>query len=166
MRAHDHMADAAVEHVPELVNSSPSFSGAELFQEWLLPNITTTYTGDISGAVAANGSFLVGPLVEVPTVLGLQGEFNVSLDVTSDGFVFDFTTKGDPVNFNILDFNGVHVADDTGSLPDLTGVDIAPDSTLGGLDSSRITWGADDVWIDFSGLVFQSGDTLHLTFDF
>jgi hypothetical protein len=86
MQADDHMADAAVQHVPDLVSASPSFSGAELFEEWLLPNITTPYTGDISGAVAANGSFVVGPSVEVETVLGLEGEFNVSLDVTSDSF--------------------------------------------------------------------------------
>jgi hypothetical protein len=60
----------------------------------------------------------------------------------------------------------VHVADQTGSLPDITGVHIASDSTLDGFDSSRITWDANGVWINFTGLVFENGDSVHLTFDF
>jgi hypothetical protein len=75
---------------------------------------------------------------------------------------FNFVTDGDPVNFNILSFNGVHVSDMYDTAPSFLGVSIASADGLTDFGASDIAFDANNIWIDFAGSVFANGAALTL----
>ena len=59
-------------------------------------------------------------------------------------------------------FDGIHVQDSTGSIPNFASVNVNPGSSIPGFDSSRITFDADNIYVDLGGLDFQPGQRFTL----
>lgn len=57
---------------------------------------------------------------------------------------------GGPVTFAIGAFNGYRFSDENGTIPDITGVTINPDTNLAGFDASRIFFDANTVRINIA----------------
>ena len=110
--------------------------------QYLNPDIDTIYQG-------FDYDYVVGPSVEVERIVGTQ--MNVDLSDTTVLFTFDFFA---PFSSGGT-FNGVHIEDTTGTIADLTSVTLTanPGTTLPpGFGTSRVTWDADNIYVDFGGL--------------
>ncbi len=126
--------------------ASAGLVGQTIGIEYIFPDITTVYQ-DL-------GSNLVG--TDGPTTF--PGYFDFSFTdssvITSN---FQFAS-----NWTVTDFNGFHLYDFNGTAPAFTSVTINSLSNMAGLDASRITFDADNIYVNWNGLDFDAGTFVQL----
>ncbi|MGH9723051.1 MAG: PEP-CTERM sorting domain-containing protein [Bryobacteraceae bacterium] len=126
-----------------LAASSSSVVKATLLGETVrltheLPNVGAIFGGPID--------VVVGPGVEAPLFIGI---YSVDLDDTDVLVTFPNSCCG---GFGNTAFNGLHMFDVNGTIGDILSVTINPATLLAGFNASRITFDANNIYVNFAGL--------------
>lgn len=109
--------------------------GHTIGAQYLLPDIGTVNND--------HGTAVVGPGVEF--FLGdVSQDLSDSQITLSRAVGISFVTAGS--------FNGWRYYDALGTMPDITGVTVNGSSTFPGFDNSRITFDANNIWLNFANL--------------
>jgi hypothetical protein len=129
--------------------AAPLLLGQTVQYQYLFPCITCNY------ANAASGNYLVGAGVEVPNIVDTRG----TLDISDANLYFDFTSAS---SFTVAEFNGFRIRDIFGFIPSFTGVSINGATNMVGFDATRITFDADNIWVNWTGLAFNANTVVSL----
>lgn len=122
-------------------NASAGLSGHTLGVETQFPNI-----GDICCGAA---NVVVGAGVELPTGSFPSYNSNAFVDA-SDAQIIYGQTAG--TSYVPAAFNGFHFFDVFATIDDIIGVTIDPSTDLSGFDASRLSFDADNIYINMQGL--------------
>lgn len=109
-------------------------NGQTLGAHYLYPNI-----GDIYSDL---GTAVVGAGVEFSV-------FGVALDASDTQITM---SRAGSITFSAGTFNGWRFYDALGTMPAITGVTVNGVTTISGFDNSRITFDANNVWVNFVNL--------------
>ena len=100
----------------------------------------------------------------------VDGPFDYTVGVSPDrAFFFVATNVGDTnitattkfnTSFNSAPFNGIRLHDFYGTVSSFTGASVNVSSNVAGFDNSRVTFDADNVYLNFQGLHF-TGDGVY-----
>ena len=118
------------------------FDGKMVSVEYLWPDINTQLKDDGNAVVGAGVEFTM--LSDVP----------ITLDISDTQLRSTFGFSG---GFNDELFNGYHISDINNTIDPFTSVSIDPLINMVGFDLSRVTFDADNIWVNWQGL--QSIDT-------
>lgn len=129
------LAGLATSHAQEL------FDGKTVGYQYLFPNIGDVYTGNST-------SFVVGGGVELAGLYG--SNTHATVDVSDTNILIGY--YGSANWSNDATFNGFRIYDINGTLPDFTSVTINPATTMPGLDAGRISFDANNIWVNWQGL--------------
>lgn len=139
------LASFAASHAQEL------FEGKTVGYQYLFPNIGTVYAGNST-------SFAVGDGVELA---GLYGpDSHATVDVSDTNILIDYYSSANWSND--ATFNGFRIYDINGTLPDFTSVTINPTTNMPGLDAGRISFDANNIWVNWQGLIATSNTVVSL----
>ena len=128
---------------------------------------TTLYghTVQVSHDDPVEGTFLSGPFdvvvndtVEVPSLVGFY-----SADISDTNIFLDFTQF--PVSsgtFTGDTFNGFHLFDVNGTIASFLTVTINNATNVAGLDASRVSFDADNIYVNFAGLTVTPASRVSL----
>lgn len=125
--------------------------------------IGNTVTGehlfpDLLSPPADTANALVGGGVEFPGFVG--GFYDVDVADTNLLLTFGITTSANPATFN-----GFHLFDTNSTIDAISGVSIASNGWAG-FDASRISFDANNIWINMQSLSFNVQDALSLDVSF
>lgn len=131
------------------VQAATLFEGKEIVYAYLFPNQATPF------------------FIEAPMLIGPGPERNdlyaggpeTVLDISDTNILIEWPNEH---TFNPADFSGILIWDFYNVLPAFSSVTINPVSTLTDFDSSRISFDADRIYINFQGLVGPPGEILSL----
>ena len=94
---------------------------------------------------------LVGPGVEIS---GFPvGDPRTNMDFSDKNIYITYNSASSWVDVN---FNGFHVFDLNGAISDITSVIINAATNMSGLDASRITFDANNIYVNWQGLGFDT----------
>lgn len=111
---------------------------------YLFPTISTVYGSP------ADGNYVVGAGVEIPNgfCCGFEGTLNLSdTNILADFIASTFYTG--------TSFNGFRISDVNSTIGDFTGVTINGLTNMVGFDASRVTFDANNIWVNWQGLAFN-----------
>jgi len=118
--------------------------GQTVSYTYFFPDSSSTYFS------TANGNYVVGAGVEIPD--GFCCNFEGSLDLSDTNILADFHGNS---SYTGSAFNGFRISDVFGTIAPFTGVSINAATNMGGLDASRISFDADNIWVNWQGLFFD-----------
>lgn len=127
------------------------FIGKTVTGEHLFPDLSTPFE-TYSAAVGAGTEFAF---------------INMDGDNTTDDYTVDVADTSLTIamlfasTWNSTTFNGFHLADTTANVAAITGVTLGV-SAWTGFDASRITFDANNIWVNFQSLDFAAGDSVSL----
>ncbi len=133
--------------------ASAGFIGQTVGAEWLFPNAGTVLEGPLTAVVAG------GTSVEFPS--GFASIVGDSYDFKDAQITINQTVGG----FNTALFNGVRFFDPLNAIADITNVAINNGLTsYPGFNASRISFDANDIYVNFQGLADPGKLVLQVTF--
>lgn len=138
------MAVLALAVVAVIPAHATLLDGQTVHLTYEFPNQGTIYNGNAY-------DLLVGPGFEINNFPSPDHVVNVDFSDTNILTTFNFSSTFTPTAFN-----GFHVFDGLGLIPAFTSVTINPATTLAGLDGSRISFDADNIWVNWQGLAFNT----------
>lgn len=131
-------------------NANAAFlSGQTITYQYYFPNTSSPANG------AASGNYVVGSGVEVNNAFA---NF-VSVDISDTNILVNFSSIG---SFNDVSFNGFKISDTFGVIDDFTGISVNAATNMIGLDLSQITVFADEIWVNWAGLSFNTDTIISL----
>jgi len=134
------------------VGSLLSLAGAPAYATVLDgQTVRLTYEFPNVGTVLDTRDVVVGPGVEAPNFLASDPRTNVDFSDTNIYITYNSTAT-----WTSVAFNGFHVFDLFGTIPAFLSVTINGATTLAGLDASRITFDADNIFVNWQGLSFNN----------
>lgn len=104
---------------------------------------------------ADNGLKCVGAGVEVTNIVEGVG----TMDIFDDYILIDFTVGS---SFTPASFNGFRLRDVTSTIAPFTSVTIDPSTNMIGLDASRISFDADNIFVNWQSLSFSNETIVRL----
>jgi hypothetical protein len=122
--------------------SAAIFDGQTLQYQYYFSDLSSPYSN------ASNGNYVVGGGVEIANIVDGSG----TLDLQGDRFVANIT---DTSWFNTGAFNGFRITDINGTIADFTSFTFGSNTSLSG--APVLTWDANNLWANFSGLTFVPG---------
>ncbi len=117
--------------------------------QYLFPNPGSNYP------FADNGLKCVGPGVEVTNITDGVG----TMDIFDDYILIDFSQS---LSFTPASFNGFRLRDVTDTIAPFTSVTIDPITNMSGLDASRISFDADNIFVNWQSLSFSDRTIVRL----
>ena len=149
-RALGALATLVVSLVPSL--ASAQLTGHTLGAQWLSPDLATI--------VQTRPPAVVGPGIEFTLVAQAEGDFSDAQ------LLFRGIPGTGPIAWLPATFSGPRFYDVGGTVPDFVSVTLNPATNLPGFDLSRVTWNADEVFLNVQGLVQLPGEVVVLDFEF
>lgn len=128
--------------------ASALLNGKTVEYTYLFPTITSVYFSGV------NGNYAVGPGVEISS--GFCCDFEGSLDLSDKNILADFHAPG---GYSDGSFNGFRITDVFDAIDPFTSVSINAITNMVGFDASRVTFDANNIWVNWQGLGF-SPDTV------
>ncbi|AUZ83776.1 hypothetical protein [Methylophaga nitratireducenticrescens] len=125
---------------------SAFLTGQTLTYQYYFPTMSSPYSN------ADNGDVIVGAGIEVNNV----ADNMATLDISDTNLLIDFSSSS---YWNSSGFNGFKLTDTFGLIADFTSVSINPSTNMSGFDLSLITVLADEIWVNWQGLSFNT-DTI------
>lgn len=129
-------------------------SGKTVGFAYYKPDLGTSYA--YSGA----GNYVVGSGVEVANVV----DYLATMDVSDSNLLIAILPPprfaAATGNFLSAAFNGFVIYDALGTIDDFTSVTINAITNMAGFDSSRITFDANHIWVNWGGLSYTRGSTI------
>lgn len=119
-------------------SAQAGLDGQTIGAQTLYPNIGDVYL-DLGTAV-------VGAGVEFSS-------FDVSLDLSDSQITM---SRAGEITFSPGTFNGWRFYDAMGTMDAITGATVNPATTVAGFDNSRVTFDADNIWVNFVDLTDAS----------
>lgn len=118
--------------------------GKTVSYQYLFPNISSNYPS------GANGNYVVGAGVEISQgfCCGFEGQLNISDTNLLATFIASSSYTSDS-------FNGFRITDIFNQIDDFTSVTINASTNMGGFVPSRITFDANNIWVNWQGLEFS-----------
>ena len=133
---------------------STGFEGQTINYAYLYPTVSTVYVNNIHDVT-------VGPDVEVSQ---LYAEQNIaSMDISNDRLLITYVDYAD---WNDTSYNGFRISDSSGTVDDIVGVTVLQDGGNPGFDTTRVTFDANNVYVNWHGLEFQPGDVVEIGIQF
>ena len=126
-----------------------SFDGSTLNYQYYFADSGTPYPA------ADNGSFVVGPGLEVTDV----SDERATLDISGTNIFIDFLNSS---NWTPADFNGWVLSDETDNLAAILGVSIDPATNMSGFSLSNISFTGDSIIVNWQGLSFTDTTVVSL----
>ena len=157
LNAHDSFGNAAAQKTIA-VAATPGWTGDTVDAQYLFPTISSLYLG-------ANNFTVPGSVLS--TNLGGADFFTLSVANTTITANFAADVNGSSTaTWSATSFNGFEVIDESKN-PLISGVMIDPSTNMSGLNSSRISFSSNTVWVNWEGLSFNNSTIvkLDLTFD-
>lgn len=110
---------------------------------YLLPTINVDYPS------SANGNYVVGAGVEISNgfCCGYEGTLNLS----DTNILADFIASS---AYNSAVFSGFRISDVNSTIGDFTGVTINGLTNMVGFNASRVTFDANNIWVNLQSLAF------------
>ena len=102
-------------------------------------------------------TFVVGPGEELPNLFGTGGRG--TLDVSDTNILVDFYADSE---WTASDFNGFRLVDIDNTIDAFTSVAINAVTNFVGFDASRITFDADNIYVNWQGLTFTTDTVVSL----
>jgi len=166
--------------------SAALLDGQTVQYQYLFNTITSNY------ASADNGNKLVGPGIEVSNITDNVGTIDISDTNLTANFATAsfFSSSGSFNGFRItagcrcekvvfygvnvpgaamkpiaiweIRVNGFRITDVNGTIDDFVGVSINPATNMAGLDASRISFDADNIWVNWQSLSFDPNTIVSL----
>ena len=130
-----------------------SFDGSTLNYQYYFADSGTPYPA------ADNGSFVVGPGLEVTDV----SDERATLDISGTNIFIDFLNSS---NWTPADFNGWVLSDETDNLAAILGVSIDPATNMSGFSLSNISFTGDSIIVNWQGLSFTNTTVVSLNVSF
>jgi hypothetical protein len=127
-----------------MVPASASLTGVTIQTKYFYPDLTD---------LIDTANVVVGLGVELSGFPGSDPRTNIDLSSTNIFITYNSSSFWYPA-----EFNGLHFYDLYDGAPSITNVSINPVTNMVGLDASRISFDADNIWINWQGLDFW-GDT-------
>ena len=124
--------------------------GKTVKYQYLYPNSSSVYNG------GTNGNYLVGPGTEISDIFCCG---YASLDISDANLFVAFRNSA---TFSATSFNGFQISDVFNMIDDFTSVTINGATNMGGLDSSRITFDANNIYVNWQGLSFNPDTTVSI----
>lgn len=119
--------------------------------QFYYPNLASPYAG------SANGNYLVGTGIEIANVVDNAAVLDISDKNLLMTFIppteFYMSSEG---SFHFSAFNGFVIYDAFNAIENFVSVTINPLTNIAGFDSSRINFDANNIWINWSGLSYDS----------
>jgi len=113
--------------------------------------IRLTYEFPAVGSIFDTRTFVVGAGVEAPAFP--TGDPRTNTDFSDMNITSIFVSAS---SWTGASFNGYHVFDLNGTIPAITSVLINPATNMAGLTLARISWDADNIYVNWQGLPFNS----------
>ena len=135
--------------------SDDGFEGKPVDVTYIFPTSSEVY-------FVEGNDVIVGDGVEVPASSTHNGYGSV--DVSDDRVLITFESNPSRT-WTDSSFNGPNFRRG-GNVSDIVGVDILQNGNNAGLDDSRITFDAENIYINWHGLSFQEGDQVELLVHF
>ena len=126
-----------------------SFDGSTLNYQYYFADSGTPYPA------ADNGSFVVGPGLEVTDV----SDERATLDISGTNIFIDFLNSS---NWTTAEFNGWVLSDETDNLAAILGVTIDPATNMNGFSLSNISFTGDSIIVNWQGLSFTDTTVVSL----
>jgi hypothetical protein len=140
------MGVAAWLGVAMTAGAAPMLDGETVRAQWLFPDVSTAFqTEDV----------VVGPGLEIPDI---AGGFDVDLSDTQIHFSNLTASQG----YSSGTFNGWLFFDLNSVIDAFGSVAINPATNMVGFNASRISFDADNIWVDFVGLTGDSSTVVVL----
>ncbi len=130
--------------------ANAGFIGKTVSGEHLFPDLATVFGGSIAA--------LVGAGVEFPGMIGGYYE----MDVSDTNLLLTFLGNA---TFTPATFNGFHLFDGNNTVDAISNVTIGANGWAG-FDASRLTFDANNIWINMQSLSFDTDDALSLNVTF
>lgn len=112
---------------------------------YLFSDINTVYGS------SANGNYVVGAGVEI--LNGFCCNFEGTLDISDSNILADFHGSS---TYSGASFNGFRITDVNSTIASFTSVSVNAITNMGGFDASRVTFDADNIWVNWQGLNFDA----------
>ncbi len=123
--------------------ASAGFIGLTIQVDYFYPDTSTLYSTD---------TVVVGPGTEL---FGFPyGDPRTNIDLSDTNIYITYNSSS---WWTAADFNGLHFYDLAGASGTITGVTINPATNMAGLDASRISFDANNIWVNWQGLSFWGG---------
>jgi hypothetical protein len=129
--------------------SATLLDGKTINYQYYVPDLAHPYF------YAGNGNYLVGSGVEI-TDIANGTYYNIipyygTIDISDTNIYVRFITYD---HWNPATFSGFEITDVFGTISNFTSVSINPVTNMSGLDSSRITFDSDHIWVNWQDLTF------------
>ncbi len=124
-------------------------NGKTVEYQYFYPTNTTPYSS------ADNGNKVVGPGIEVTNIADNDG----TLDISDTNLFVAYTGSS---TWSTASFNGFRIRDVFGTINAFTGVTVNPATTMVGFNASRITFDANQIWVNWNGLDFNPNTIVSL----
>lgn len=118
---------------------------------YFFPDITSVYGSP------SDGNYLVGAGVEI--LNGFCCGFEGTLDISDTNMLADF---GSSTFYTPGSFNGFKISDVFGTIDSFTSVAINASTNMIGFDASRVTFDANNIWVNWQGLGFDENTIVSL----
>jgi len=122
--------------------------------QYLFPDSSTVWNGNSTNVVVGAGTEISGFPV---------GDPRTNVDLSDSNINFTYNSSG---SWSSMSFNGVHFFDVLAAIDAITGVTINGATNMSGFDASRITFDADNIWVNWQGLPFNTQTVVSLDVQF
>jgi len=121
--------------------------------------VRLTYELPSLGSIFDTRTFTVGAGVEASNFPTTTGVPLTNIDFSDFNI---FVTYLSATTWTALSFNGFHVFDMNGTIPAFTSISINPATNMSGLDASRITFDAENIYVNWNDLFFAPSTIVSL----
>ncbi|MEL6494263.1 MAG: hypothetical protein AAFQ41_03960 [Cyanobacteria bacterium J06623_7] len=141
-----------------------NFTGADIQVQAFSPDLNTATTRPITATVRNGVEF--GDLPD--SAIGDAELIDVDINVGEARIVFtvDELAADDDGRFDFAAFNGYRLLDISQSIAPITNVTVDPENSTLGVSDFNVNFNADLIEVDFSGVTYESGDSLILDVEF
>jgi hypothetical protein len=133
--------------------ASSAFAG-QLFDG---QTVQLTYEYPALGVAFDTTTLVVGPGAEIGGFPA--GDARTAFDFSDTNIYVTYLSDG---TWSIAAFNGWHVFDVNGTIPAITSVTVNGATNMAGFDASRITFDANNIWVNWNNLPFDTNTVVSL----
>ncbi|MCZ8379200.1 tandem-95 repeat protein, partial [Mycobacterium sp. CPCC 205372] len=127
------------------------FEGKTVNYSYLYPTVSDVWDNTSQDVTVGSG-------VEITSLY--SGSIASSVDLSNDRVLVTFHDNASWNDFGT--FNGIRVSDEAGTVNSIVNVTLLQNGGNAALDATRITFDADNVYLDWEGLAFQAGTQVEL----
>lgn len=142
--------------------ANAAFMGETLRLQGFFPNLNNPISTPFDAVVSSEVEFQELDTGALPGYIVAD----IEVDVDNYSITWDFVNTGGFITFPSAEFNGHVLTDINGSIPSIIDVAIDTTTTTFSLDSSRVFFNEDQVFLNVEGLSIDQGSLVKVTVEF